>query len=74
MCSCVEENKKKLEKLVGAEEGSVSCNSLEILSGRTFSEYAYRKPGEKKIRNVPVLHSFCPTCGQPYVSAEAGEE
>jgi hypothetical protein len=45
--------------------------NLELLSGRTFSQWEIVAAGRK--RQVPVLHSFCPHCGKPYIKPEAEE-
>lgn len=66
MCNCHKEVAKKVEEITGADPGTVENYSQEVMSGRTFSDYVYKKPGEKKQRHCPVLHSYCSHCGEPY--------
>jgi hypothetical protein len=38
----------------------------EFLSGKTYSILEVHLPGKKKPKEVPIFHSRCPWCGEPY--------
>jgi hypothetical protein len=64
MCDCKSKANEKLRALLGVDNGSIN---FEFLSGRTYSEFKYNEKGKTRVKVAPVMHSFCPFCGQPYV-------
>lgn len=71
-CDCVSLVEEKIEEKLGVK---CSADNLEILSGRTFSNFSYEETCGKRKREkkIPVLHSYCPFCGKPYKKEEGGE-
>jgi hypothetical protein len=69
-CDCVAEIEKKARETLNVREGGIS--NLELLSGRTFSNFSYEETHGKRTRKKEtyILHSFCPFCGKPYVKKE----
>ncbi len=69
MCDCQERVAAEMRKLY---PGAKVSGPYELLSGRSYSDYKIEIPAAKRKKHisVPVLHSFCPHCGQKYESEE----
>lgn len=63
MCDCMSEIMKKMVAAKGYE--SIS-SPVEILSGRAYLSFTVREQGKKKDKEIPLLLSKCPFCGEPY--------
>ena len=62
MCNCIETMIKNMK-----EKGFENVEPpIEFLGGRLYLSFAGNKKGQKKKREIPVLFSKCPMCGQSY--------
>jgi hypothetical protein len=68
MCNCRETIKEKLQELYPTAT-SIS-GQYEFLSGRSYSDYEIKFPDKKKASVIPVLHAYCPCCGEKYIGSE----
>ena len=66
MCNCVQEMIGKI-----TEKGFENVEApVELLSGRLYLTFTGNKKGQKKHREIPVLLSKCPLCGEKYEKDE----
>lgn len=62
MCDCVQ---KMIDGIT--EKGFENVEApIELLSGRLYLTFTGNKNGQKKTREIPVLLSKCPLCGERY--------
>ena len=66
MCNCDTKIREKIKDKIHPNATFVSNLNLELLSGRTFSNYEAQVPDKKKPIPIKMLHSFCPYCGEKY--------
>lgn len=63
MCRCIYEMQDNLKEKFGYE--SVSA-PVEILSGRAYLSFTVKEQGKKKEKEIPLMLSKCPFCGEKY--------
>ena len=63
MCNCMDEITERLKEKMGYEYVGAP---VEMLSGRTFITFYCKEPGKKKDKEMPMLLSRCPFCGEKY--------
>lgn len=71
MCSCLRETEDELEKIgyTGAQLSSAFVQIGGAIKVRTYTNANYEvetKTGKKKIKKIPVTHTYCPFCGEKY--------
>ena len=68
MCNC----KKELEEKIKEKHGTDGSISIELFSGKTYSdlwydeEYKYRGKAKTRRKSLSIIHSYCPFCGEKY--------
>lgn len=64
MCNCIAE----IEKVMEDKHGRKGEVAVEVLSGKSYSDFAYEEiyRGKKRTKKTCILHSFCPFCGEKY--------
>ncbi len=67
MCNCMKELEQKFIEKLGFEEANAP---VELLSGRAYLSFAVREAGKNKTKQMPMLLSKCPICGQEYEKNE----
>lgn len=68
MCDCQNRMIEKFKEMY--PEATSIVGQYEILSGRAYSTVKVKLPNQKKEKEVLLLHSHCPTCGEKYPSTE----
>ncbi len=63
-CDC---RSKIIEQLKKLHPDAISIDGqYEILSGRAYVNYSIRLEEKKRAKEVPVLCSYCPHCGEKF--------
>ena len=63
MCNCLNEKAEEMRKLMGYEYVEPP---IEFLSGRAYLSFSVIEAGKKKSKELPLLLSKCPICGEEY--------
>lgn len=81
MCDCITEiEKKATEKLQADNPFNKPVKKVELkgvtfslvgntMSAKTMNELEIELDGQKKRPTMPVVHSFCPFCGEKFAKA-----
>gem|GEM_PF-742575 len=70
MCNCMKELEQKFIEKLGFEEADAP---VELLSGRAYLSFTVREAGKNKTKQMPMMLSKCPICGQEYEKKETQE-
>lgn len=63
MCRCIYDIAQKMRETCGYERVRPS---VELMSGRAYIPFAAKMVGTKKEKEIPLLLSKCPFCGEEY--------
>ena len=67
MCDCIQ---KMIDNIT--EKGFENVGApVELLYGRLYLTFTGKKKGQKREREIPVLLSKCPLCGERYEDKNA---
>lgn len=67
MCDCI---KKICEKISKAGGYASVEPPVEFLSGRVYLSFTCREFGKKRTKEIPLILSKCPFCGEKYEKEE----
>ena len=63
MCNCLNEKAEEMRTIMGYEYVEPP---VEYLSGRAYLSFSVIEPGKKKSKELPLLLTRCPICGEEY--------
>ncbi len=67
MCDCMKKMEQRFIDEMGFEEAEAP---VELLSGRVYLSFTVRRKGKANTKQMYVMLSKCPICGQEYKNAE----